>query len=99
MKDGESIIMQGEGNQAPGAEPGNIVFVLEEQQHDQFLRLGDDLFVNKEINLTDALCGCSFPLQHLDGTVLKVVLPAGSCVEPGLQISSFRSCWNLVTLE
>lgn len=84
MKDGKNIIMHRQGNQAPGAEPGDIVFVLEEQPHDLYLRLGDDLFVTKEINLTDALCGCSFPLQHLDGTILKVVLPAGSCIEPGM---------------
>jgi DnaJ-class molecular chaperone len=42
---------------APGTIPGDIVFVVQEKEHALFKRKGPDLFLEKSISLTEALCG------------------------------------------
>lgn len=34
MTDGQKIVFSGEGDQEPGLEPGDLVIVLEEKEHD-----------------------------------------------------------------
>jgi DnaJ family protein A protein 1 len=36
MTDGQKIMFNGEGNQEPGLEPGDIIVVLEEKEHPIF---------------------------------------------------------------
>lgn len=83
MKDNQKIILRGEGNQVPDMEAGDVLVILQEEPHSTYQRIGDDLFVKKDISLTEALCGFSFALTHLDGRILRVVQPAGSCVKGG----------------
>lgn len=83
MRDNQKIILRGKGDQAPNMDPGNIVVILQESPHEVFKRVGDNLFVEKEISLTEALCGFSFALNHLDGRVLRIIQPPGSCVKAG----------------
>lgn len=40
MKDGQHIRFSGEGDQEPGLEPGDIIIVLEEREHETFERHG-----------------------------------------------------------
>ncbi|KAG0297969.1 Type I HSP40 co-chaperone, partial [Linnemannia gamsii] len=42
MKDGRKIVFNGEGDQAPGTIPGDVVIVLEQREHARFRRNGDD---------------------------------------------------------
>lgn len=83
MKDSQKIILRGEGNQSPDTQAGDIIVILQAEQHDRFQRLGNDLYVDKEISLTEALCGFSFGLTHLDGRILRVVQSPGSCIKTG----------------
>jgi DnaJ family protein A protein 2 len=83
MKNDQKIILRGKGDQAPNMEPGNIVVILQEEPHEAFKRRDDDLYFEKEISLTEALCGFSFALTHLDGRVLRIMQPPGACVESG----------------
>lgn len=83
MKDNQKITLRGKGDQAPNMEPGNIVVILQETPHEVFKRQGDHLQIEKEISLTEALCGFSFALTHLDGRVLRIVQPPGSCIKSG----------------
>lgn len=38
MRDGQKIVMNGEGDQEPGLEPGDFIIVLDQQEHPQFTR-------------------------------------------------------------
>jgi DnaJ family protein A protein 2 len=42
-----------------------------------FQRAGVDLVMERNISLSEALCGCSFSFKHLDGRVLRVNISAG----------------------
>ena len=42
-----------------------MVFVLQEQPHAEFKRKGDDLFVERTISLSEALCGFSMEVRAI----------------------------------
>ena len=46
MKDGHKITSRGEGDQRPGIEPGDVIFVIDEKEHDVYTRKGHDLHIN-----------------------------------------------------
>ena len=82
---GDNIILQGEADQSPGQEPGDLIFVLEEKEHDIFKRSGADLTANIEITLAEALCGFSRTvIKTLDGRGLHVdhQKPLGGVLKP-----------------
>lgn len=81
-KDGQQIRFSAEGDQEPGIEPGDIIVVLDEQKHPIFKRRGNDLFVDFEIDLVDALCGFQKTIVTLDKRTLLVTSL------PGMQFSA-----------
>ncbi|KAG0201888.1 Type I HSP40 co-chaperone [Mortierella sp. GBA30] len=83
MKDGRKIVFNGEGDQAPGTIPGDVVIVLEQKEHDRFRRNGDDLFYNAKIDLVTALAGGKLQIPHLDDRVLMVEILPGEVIKPG----------------
>merc|ERR1719271_1805102 len=77
-KHGQKITLRGEaGVQQPGVLPGDLVFVLAQQEHAQFQRKATDLLFEKEITLAEALCGFTYTIDHLDGRQLVVSSPGG----------------------
>ncbi|XP_043935730.1 dnaJ homolog subfamily A member 1-like isoform X2 [Protopterus annectens] len=83
MKDGQKITFYGEGDQAPGIDPGDIVIVLDQKEHPFFQRNGNDLLMKMEIDLVDALCGCRQTVSTLDGRTLLVMSSPGEVIQPG----------------
>lgn len=77
MRDGQQIRFSGEGDQEPGLEPGDIVIVLDEKEHNVFRRHGHDLSMTMEITLAESLCGFQRTIQTLDNRTLVI-----SCI-PG----------------
>jgi len=72
MRDGQQIRFSAEGDQEPGIEPGDIIVVLDEQKHPVFKRRGNDLFIDFEIDLVDALCGFQKTIETLDKRTLLI---------------------------
>ena len=72
MDDGQKITFAGEGDQSPGLEPGDIIIVLDEREHDTFKRKGMDLFMKMDINLTEALCGFRRAIKTLDNRYIII---------------------------
>ena len=56
----------------PALQPGDVIFVLEPKPHKTFKRVGNDLILDKDITLQEALTGFSFNINHLDDRVLQV---------------------------
>lgn len=83
MCDRQKIFFRGEGDQQPNMEPGDVIIVLQQKTHDIFQRVEDDLIMNREITLTEALCGFQFVVKHLDGRELLVKQNPGEVVKPG----------------
>ena len=72
MKDGQQIRFTGEGDQEPGIEPGDIVIVLDEKEHDVYRRSGSDLSMQMEITLVESLCGFHRVIRTLDDRDLVI---------------------------
>lgn len=81
---GERIVLEGEADQLPDMRPGDLVFVLAEEPHDVFNRIGADLSADLDITLAEALGGFSrVVLTHLDGRGIKITHPRGKILRPG----------------
>lgn len=72
MENGEEIAFKGESNEIPGAEPGDFIVGIQEIPHKIFKRNFANLMIRKEITLSEALLGVTFPLTHLDGRILII---------------------------
>lgn len=85
-KKGTKIKFAGAGHEDEYGQGQTIVFVVEEKPHGRFKREDDDLVVNLNIGLVEALTGGqpgassesqSRTITHLDGRNIKVPLPRG----------------------
>jgi DnaJ family protein A protein 2 len=83
MQHNQKIIFQGEADEAPDTVPGDIIFVIQQKDHPTFTRKGDDLFIEKELTLVEALCGFKMTVDHLDGRQLVVSTHEGEVIKPG----------------
>jgi len=83
MKEGQKITFTGESDQAPGVEPGDIIFVLKQKDHPHFKRQGSDLYVEHKVTLIEALSGTTFTVNHLDDRILVVKTEEGDVIKPG----------------
>jgi len=83
MRHGQRVVFAGEGDQAPDIIPGDIIVVLQQKEHAMFKRDGDDLYMEQELTLHEALCGYELRIAHLDGRVLRVRGTPGQVVTPG----------------
>jgi DnaJ family protein A protein 2 len=82
-RQGDKIVLQGEADQAPGQEPGDIIFELVETPHDVFKRVGADLAAEITVTLAEALTGFNrVVLKHLDGRGIQISPPKGKILRP-----------------
>lgn len=85
-REGDKIILEGEADQIPEQEPGDIIFSLVQTEHKTFRRAGADLSVEVEITLAESLCGFSrVVVKHLDGRGIHIQHPQpnSGVLEPG----------------
>ncbi|PIO37301.1 hypothetical protein AB205_0144020 [Aquarana catesbeiana] len=82
MKNRQKMIFHGEGDQAPGLQPGDIIIILEQKEHPVFQRKDNDLVMKLEISLADALCGCKQKVQTLDGRTILITSQPGEVIRP-----------------
>lgn len=83
MANGQRIILAGKANEAPGLAAGDVIFVLQQKEHERFDRHKADLLMVKKLSLAEALCGFSFKVEHLDGRELIIRSKEGEVVRPG----------------
>jgi len=81
MADGAEIVFEQQGDEKPGAVPGDVRFVISTVPHPVFSRKGDDLYMRTTIPLLDALVGFDRQISHLDGH--NVTLSRKEVTKPG----------------
>jgi len=82
MKNGHKIKFADEADELPGTLPGDVIFVVQEKEHETFKRKGNDLLTVININLAECLCGFQRKIKHLDGRELLINVEAGSVTKP-----------------
>ena len=83
MEEGHKITFRGEGDQEPDVEPGDVVIVLIEKKHDVFQRKDQELIMEMDIDLVDALCGFKRSVNTLDDREIIVTAIPGEIIKHG----------------
>lgn len=89
MSNNQKIVFEGEADERPGVLPGDIIFIVQQKDHPTFERRGNNLYMKKKINLSEALTGVEFKVTHLDNRPLIVRNKKNTVIRPGqvMQIS------------
>ncbi|CAI5465251.1 unnamed protein product [Closterium sp. Yama58-4] len=82
-KKGTRITFPEKGNEQPGLVPADLVFVIEEKQHEFYKREGIDLLCTQKISIADALLDYTLNLTTLDGRQLSI--PLNEVIYPGYE--------------
>jgi len=90
--DGHKVPFREMADEQPECDTGDVIFVLDEQEHKEFKRRGADLFVERNISLVEALCGFQMELTHLDDRKLLIKTEPGEIIKPMLQGFDPLSC-------
>ena len=70
MKNEEQIVFNAEADEIPGFETGDVIITLKELEHDCFFRCNDDLFIYKNISISE-IYYLDIVIYHLDNTPIR----------------------------
>ncbi len=76
VEDGEMIRLSGMGEAIPGGNPGDLYAKVHVKKHSVFQRDKDDIRMDLNIKLSDALLGATYTIDTLDGKI-DLKIPAG----------------------
>lgn len=78
---GEKIIAKEMGNfNSSTMKNDDLVFIIQEKEHDIYKRMENDLIIGLDIELVDALTGFAFVFKHLDGE--EFIINSDSIIKP-----------------
>jgi len=77
VTDGQQIRLRGQGEQPPGASPGDAIVTVQVQPHPIFTRDGNDIRVDLPVTLYEAVLGDTVRVPTLDGSV-ELKIPPGT---------------------
>jgi len=73
---GKKLRLKGKGNQGRSGQRGDLYITMKVAEHPVFKRTGNDLYVTREVKVTDALLGTVVEVPSIDGPK-RVTIPAG----------------------
>lgn len=85
IRDGEMIRMTGQGEAVSKGTTGDLYIKINVIPHPVFKREGNDLVMNLNLKLSDALLGVKYPIETLDGNI-EVTIPEGVSVNEILRV-------------
>jgi len=85
IRDGEMIRMTGYGEAISRGTTGDLYIKINVASHPVFKREGNDLVMNLNLKLSDALLGIKYPIQTLDGEI-EVTIPEGVSINEILRV-------------
>ncbi|MDZ7726350.1 MAG: molecular chaperone DnaJ [Candidatus Campbellbacteria bacterium] len=77
IEDGQMIRMGGMGEAVAGGIPGDLYVKVHVSKHSTLRKQGENLVMNLNVKLTDALLGAEYSIETLDGN-LKLKIPEGT---------------------
>lgn len=77
IRDGEALRLSGKGEAIANGPAGDLYVRIHVKPHPVFRREGEHLIMDLEIKLSDAILGIEHSFQYIDGSSLKVQVPAG----------------------
>ena len=106
IQDGEVIRLSQMGEAVPAGVAGDLYVKIHVGQHETFRRDGDNLVMDLDIKLSDALLGNEYPIELLDGSSITLKVPPGTSLgeilrvrEKGIPIDRSRRGDLLVKLH
>lgn len=81
MKHNQKVVFRGMADEKPNMEPGNINFIVQENDHELFKRKGADLLITKTLTLKEALTGFAWKITHLDGRQVVIRSKPGEVIQ------------------
>ena len=85
IRDGEMIRMTGMGEAVSKGTTGDLYIKINVAPHSVFKREGNDLIMNLNLKLSDALLGTKYPIETLDGNI-EVIIPEGVSINEILRV-------------
>jgi len=85
IRDGEMIRMTGGGEAITKGTSGDLYIKINVVAHQIFKREGNNLIMNLDLKLSDALLGTKYPIQTLDGNI-EVKIPEGVSIDEILRV-------------
>ena len=85
IENGEMVRLSGGGEAVKGGTSGDLYIKIHVKQHKIFRKEGNDLIMNLEVKLSDALLGAEYDIHTLDG-LSKLKIPEGINTGDILQI-------------
>lgn len=82
MSNNEQIIFEKQGEQKTDMITGDLIFVLKQTTHNTFKRVQNNLYMNMDISLKDALLGYEKTFTHLDGHEFTLVNKPNEVAQP-----------------
>jgi len=76
VESGNYMTVDGQGNENIQGAPGDLLIVFEEKNHQFFVRDGENIFIEVNINYPDAVFGTKIDIPTLDG-VSTLKIPPG----------------------
>lgn len=77
IQSGEMLRMSGKGEAVPRGIPGDLYIRVHVKPHKIYRREGNNLVMDLEVKLSDALLGAMYTISALDGKTLQVKIPEG----------------------
>jgi DnaJ-class molecular chaperone len=86
---GHKLVFANQGHQSVSGQTSDVVFVVIEDSHAVFTRMGNDLLISKDCSLVDAVKSTSFSIVHLNKQ--SVVIKLDTRKKPGMGMPIFKS--------
>ena len=75
MKNGSKVVIKNGGDELMNSNlVGDLILDINIKDHLLFKRINNELFLTKDILLSEALCGCKFIINHMDKRKILVNL-------------------------
>ncbi|MGQ9848314.1 MAG: molecular chaperone DnaJ [Bacteroidales bacterium] len=79
VADGMQLSMSGKGNAARhGGVPGDLIILIEEEKHPEFIREDNNLIYNLIVSIPQAILGDTVEIPTIEGTKIKVKIDPGT---------------------